>query len=424
MSDLAIFGGNPVLDKPLTPYRSMGTRERDAVIEVVEGGCLSGFYGSPGPEYLGGPKVQAFERAWASRFGTKYAVSMNSGTSGLYAAVGAAGISPGDEIIVSPYTMSATAMAPLVYGGIPVFADIEPETFCLDLNSVRAALTDKTRAILVVNLFGHPGPLAQLRALADERNIILIEDNAQGPLASEGGAYAGPIGHIGVFSLNYHKHIHTGEGGICVTDDDRLGSRLQAIRNHAENVVDEGDTADLVNMVGFNYRMTELSAAVGLAQLDEIDRHVAAREDIARKLSDGVAGLEGVVPPVVREDCRHVFYTWSPRLVEGFEANRKAFCRALAAEGLPISAGYVRPLYMLPLFQRRIAYGRSGYPFSLTERTYHAGLCPVAERLHEQELIQFEVCAYLPKDEDVDQMVEAFTKVHAAQHELTRLNPE
>lgn len=423
MSELAILGGTPVVDNPLMPYHSVGAREREAVVKVIDDGCLSGYYGSWGEKFLGGPRVRDFETKWAERFGVKHVVSVNSATSGLFAAVGAAGVSSGDEVIVPPYTMSATAMAPLVYGGIPVFVDIEPETFCLDIDAVRAELTDRTRAIIVVNLFGHPGRLAELRALADERGLVLIEDNAQGPLADEGGRYAGTIGHIGVFSLNYHKHVHTGEGGMCATDDDTLATRLQAIRNHAENVVDDVGIEDLTNMVGFNYRMTELSAAVGLVQLEDIDRHVATREAIARRLSEGLRHLEGITVPVEREDCRHVYYVWSPRVdCEALDMDRELFCRGLAAEGFPVSGGYVRPLYMLPLFQRRIAFGSKGYPFNLTKRRYGRGLCPVAECMHERELIQFETCAFDLSDDDVDRLIEAFVKVHEARTDLRKVN--
>ena len=131
-------------------------------------------------------------------------------------------------------TMSATVMAPLIYGGIPVFVDIEEDYFCIDLNKVELAINSKTKAIIAVNLFGHPAELRRLRDLADKNGIYLIEDAAQCPLASENSFYAGTIGHIGVFSLNYHKHIHTGEGGICCTDDDELALRLRAIRNHGK----------------------------------------------------------------------------------------------------------------------------------------------------------------------------------------------
>ena len=311
MSQLAIRGGKPVLAEPLKAYQSIGPAEVEALKRVAETGSLSGFYGSAGPQFLGGPIVREFEEAWRLKFGARHAISMNSATSGLYAAMGAIGLSPGDEVIVPPYTMSATVVAPLIYGGIPVFADIDPRTFTLDTAAVEAAITPRTRAILAVNLFGQPAHLRDLRILADRRGIMLVEDNAQGPLAAEYGRYAGTIGHIGVFSLNYHKHIHSGEGGVCVTDDAELADRLQLIRNHAESVVEAAGAADLTNMVGFNFRMTELSAAVGIAQLNDVEIHVAKREAIGQELSKGVAGLEGLQAPLVRDGCRHVFYVWA-----------------------------------------------------------------------------------------------------------------
>lgn len=421
MSELAILGGEPVLPTPLRPYRSMGAGEVEAVKRVVESDCLSGFYGSAGDQFLGGPRVREFEQAWSERFGVRHTVSVNSATSGLYAAMGAIGIRPGDEAIVPPLTMSATAMAPLVYGGVPVFADVEPDTFCLDVDAVRRAITPRTRAILAVNLFGHPAPLARLRALADEHGIRLIEDNAQGPLAGEDGRYAGTVGHIGVFSLNYHKHIHTGEGGMCVTDDDDLALRMQMIRNHAENVVEAYGVEDITNMVGFNYRLTELSAAVGLEQLRRIDEHVGPRVRLAETLTAMTSDLEGITPPSVRPGCRHAYYVWAFRLDEpALGVSRDAFSRALAAEGFPHGAGYVRPLYLLPLFQRPPE--ESGvFGSALAAGRYHEGLCPTAERLHGRELLLFETCAYDVDGRTAELLGEAIRKVHAGREALAGL---
>jgi perosamine synthetase len=423
MSKLAIRGGKPILSKPLRPYRSVGQTEVEAVKRVAEAGSLSGFYGSAGPQFFGGTVVQEFEAAWSRKFGANHVVSMNSATSGLCAAMGAIGLSPGDEVIVPPYTMSATVVAPLIYGGIPVFADIDRETFTLDPAAVEAAIGPRTRAILVVNLFGQPARLHQLRELANRRGIVLVEDNAQGPLAAEHGRYAGTIGHIGVFSLNYHKHIHTGEGGMCVTDDDELARRLQLIRNHAESVVEASGVTDLTNMVGFNFRLTELSAAVGLAQLKDIETHVSRREHIGRQLSQGVLDLEGLKSPTVRAGCRHVYYVWALRIdAEMLGATRTQFSKALAAEGFPHFCGYVAPLYRLPLFRNRIAIGRDGYPFNLSSRRYEDGLCPVSEVMHEHELLGFEPCAYSLDHNEVEALVMAIRKVHAARDELRALN--
>jgi dTDP-4-amino-4,6-dideoxygalactose transaminase len=421
MSDLALLGGTPAISTPLRRYRSMGGAESAAVAAVMASDCLSGFYGSPGDEYWGGPKVREFEAAWRERYGVAHAVSVNSATSGLFAAMGAIGISPGDEVIIPPWTMSATAMAPLVYGGIPVFADIEDETFGLDPEAVRKAITPRTRAILAVNLFGHPARLDELRALADSHGLYLVEDNAQAPLGEDRGRPSGTIGHIGVFSLNYHKHIHTGEGGICVTNDEGLGKRLAMIRNHAENATEWLGVDDLTNMIGFNYRMTELSAAVGLAQLEGINEHVERRERFAQRLSDGVGNLLGIKTPAIREQCRHNFYCWVATY-DGAAVglDRDLFRDALMAEGVPCSTGYVAPLYRLPVFQKRIALGRDGFPFTLGAPDYAIVYCPVAERLHAREALLIEVCAWDPSDELADRMAEAFRKVHRSAAELRR----
>jgi len=421
MSDLAILGGAPVIADPLVPYRSMGDAEAKAVAEVMASDCLSGFHGSPGNEYWGGPRVREFEAAWREHYGVAHAVSVNSATSGLFAAMGAIGVSPGDEIIVPPWTMSATAMAPLVYGGIPVFADIEDETFGLDPDAVRAAITGRTRAIIVVNLFGHPARLEELRSIADEHDLFLVEDNAQAPLGTHAGRPAGTIGHIGVFSLNYHKHIHTGEGGVCVTDDKQLGTRLAMIRNHGENATEWLEMDDLTNMIGFNYRMSELSAAVGLVQLGDIETHVKPRERFADLLSNGVRNLKGLMPPAVREGCRHNYYCWCAKYdADAVGLNRDLFRDALIAEGVPCFTGYVAPLYRLPAFQKRIALGRDGFPFTLGAPDYTKVCCPVTERLHDREALLVEVCAFEPGDELADLMAEAVRKVHSHAEELTQ----
>lgn len=418
-AELAIHGGTPVLNSPLAPYPSIGPDEEAAVVRVMRSGQLSGFYGSQGPMFLGGTEVRAFEQEWAARFDVPFAVSVNSATSGLFAAMGAVGVGPGDEVIVPPTTMSATAMAPLVYGAIPVFADIEDSTFCLDPARVRERITPRTRAIIAVNLFGHPARLSELRQIADEHGLLLIEDNAQGPLATENGRYAGTIGHIGVFSLNYHKHIHTGEGGMCVTTDARLAERLQLIRNHGENLAEPLAIDDLSNLYGFNYRMTELSAAVGRSQIAAADAHVERREKIARHLTSVARDLDGLRPPDLRPGCRHVYYVWTLRYDEQvMGVSRDLFSRALAAEGFPNFVGYTRPLYHLPLFQKRIAMGRGGFPFSQSDVRYDGVLCPVAERLWKHEFLSFETCAYDLDKCAVELLSEALIKVHTHRFDL------
>ena len=415
---LAINGGTPIFGKELAPYKSILRPEKEALKRVAESGSLSGFYGNWGSEFLGGPEVKKFEAEWAKKFDVPFAVSVNSATSGLYAALAAIEVSPGDEIIVPPTTMSATVMGPLIYGAIPVFCDIEPETFCLDVNKIYENLTSKTKAIVVVNLFGHPAKLDELSQLCKREGIFLIEDNSQSPLAKEGTSLCGTVGDIGVFSLNYHKHLHSGEGGVCVTKDPNLAIRLQAVRNHAENVIDEGNLSP-VNMVGFNYRMTEMSAAVASAQLSRVEELVEQRKNLAEALSKGVEKLSGLKAPVVREKCNHVYYIWALKYdKKKVGVSRERFSAALLAEGFKNFTGYVKPLYLLPTFQKRIAIGNSGWPFNLSARVYEKGLCPVAETLYEEELICFEPCAYEITEENTDKLIMALQKVYHGRESL------
>ena len=166
MKELAINGAKPTIENPFEPDITIGEDERIAVNEVMKSGSLSAFYGNWGENFLGGEQVKKFERLWSQKFNVKHSISVNSNTSGLYSAMAAIGIEPGDEVIVPPYTMSATVMAPLIYGGIPVFADVNPETYCLDLENVKKVMTPKTKAIIAVNLFGHPADLENLSNLA------------------------------------------------------------------------------------------------------------------------------------------------------------------------------------------------------------------------------------------------------------------
>lgn len=400
MTPLALFGGSPVRTTPFARWNTIGAEEQAAAQRVLASGVLSGYVGAWSPEFLGGPEVQALEHAWATHFGSQHAVAVNSATSGLYAAIGALGIGPGDEVIVSPCSMSASATAPLIYGALPIFADIDPETYTLHPDTVERAITARTRAILAVNLFGHPADLQSLRHVARRHGIALIEDNAQAPGARYQDHFAGTIGEIGVFSLNCHKHIQTGEGGICVTNDARLAERLQLIRNHAEAVAEARPDTDLVNMIGWNYRMTELTAALGRTQLEKLPHVLAHKIGAAETLRAALQGIDGLTPPLVRADCTHVYYTFPLQIdPQRLGLTRAQFTAALQAEGIPIVERYVKPLYLAPLFQHRIAFGRDGFPFTAdaatsTTRRYPAGLCATAEHLYAKSLCYLPWCAF------------------------------
>ena len=413
---LARFGGSKTIQRPFVHYRTIGDEEMAAVRDVMESGILSAFVGTWHEDFEGGPRVRDLEHAAREWFGVRHAITVNSWTSGLIASVGAVGIEPGDEVIVPPWTMSASATAILHWNAIPVFADIEPETFCLDPDSVRSNLSPYTRAILSVDIFGQSADMDALQALADDHSLKLICDAAQAPGARVGSRFAGTLGDVGGYSLNYHKHIHTGEGGIVVTDDDDIADRVMLIRNHAEAVIGPKGQRELHNLLGYNFRLGELEGAIGIEQLSKLEARVASRQRAAARLSRGLSGLEGLTTPVVRDACTHVYYVYPLILdVAGLGVCRTDIVEALKAEGVPgLMAGY-QNLHLLPMYQRKIAYGRGGFPWTSEicrrDVSYAPGICPVAERLHHETFFGILLCSYEFLDEDIDLVIEAFHKV-------------
>ena len=336
----------------MKPYPSIGKKEEAAVLEVLRSGVLSGFIAG---EPDGGPRVIALERAWARRYGVRHAVAFNSATSGLFAAVGAVGVNPGDTVIVPALSMSATATVPLFWGAISQICDVDG-TGCLDPSDL--VIDDDTGAIISVNLFG-------ARSQRFDGQIPWIEDCAQSPTA-------GLRGDIAVYSLNYHKHIHCGEGGVAVTNSNDISGKLKAIRNHGENVR---------NLPGLNLRMTEIEAAIALCQLEDIDIHVGRRVALAEALTDGTKDLWDTPPK-----GNHDYYVWGVR----YKGNRERLSKLLTEEGFPHFCGY-RPLYDLPIF--------------------HGGYLPMAEAI-DAELIGFETCKYDAAPEPlINSMRRAFARL-------------
>ena len=418
-SSLAILGGTPVLKAPLKPPYLIGKKEIAIATKLLKKGPLSDYVGAPGKYFLGGEQVRSFEAAFTDKFKIKHAVSFNSATTALHAAIVALGIGPGDEVIVPPYTMSATPMAVLMNGAVPIFADIDPETFCIDPDSVEKNISTRTKAILAVNLFGQAADFSGLLPLAKKHGLKIIEDNAQAPGALWRGRHAGTIGDIGVFSFNVHKTIQAGEGGVLVTNDDRYALRAQMCRNHGENLA--AQHPETGPLIGSNYRMTELTAAIGSAQLSRLDFLTKKRRALVSYLEESLRGIEGIAIPVVPKDNYHVYYVY-PLLIDEKKLgiSRDAFVDAMTAEGYPMSKGYVQPLHLLPLFQKKQAFNETHFPFDYQGMTqnYTKGICPVAERLYEKEFTFTALCQHPRTKKDIDGFIRALKKVFAHKNEL------
>ena len=345
---------------------SFGIEERNAALRVIDSGVLSGYQGNYSDQFFGGPEVRTLEQEWQDYFNVKHAIFVNSATSGLWAACAVLGLNPDDEIIVSPYSMSCSASMPLQFGCKPIFVDIEPSYYCIDPNKLESAITDRTRAIIAVDLFGLPCDFDEINKIAKKHNLIVIEDAAQAIGAIYKGRYAGTLSDIGVFSLNRHKIINCGEGGVITTNNDELAFKLRLVCNHSESVVNDmqrrgiDDYKKYANIwPGMNLRGTELSAAIAREQLKKLDGILGVVREHAKYF-----------PVKVRLECESAFYRYAWKDQDGNDLSRYLREHSLVLPGnrFNFKNHYIKPLYQMPLFQSL------GYPDNL---------CPVCEDIEE-----------------------------------------
>ncbi|WP_163509076.1 DegT/DnrJ/EryC1/StrS family aminotransferase [Fodinicola acaciae] len=359
--------------------RTIGAEEIEAATRVLRSGHLT---------RVGGTEAAALEREFATLIGAEHAVASSSGSAAVHLAVAAVDPEPGDEIIVPPLTDFGTVLGVLAANAVPVFADVDPLTGCLTAKSVAACLTDRTRAVIVVHLFGCPADIDGIRQVCDPRDVPVIEDCAQAYLTRPaGGGYAGTRSLIGCFSLQQSKHITAGEGGLTVTDDERLARRMRLLADKGWPR-DTGERNHL--LLGLNYRMPELSAAVARAQLAKLAGSVERRREVAAALTDQLRDLPGLLLP---PDQGHSYFLYPIVLdtaVTGFE--HREYVGRLAGSGAPVGAGYLsRPLYRTTVLTERRTYGTSGFPLisppARQNHDYAAVSCPVAEDLIERSLV-------------------------------------
>lgn len=425
----------PVRSRPFAPPCQIAGREAELLMEVLESGCWSGFRaGANGADireagtmpsaaalqlnptelrFLGGPMVRRLEAMFADRCGTAYGVAVNSATSGLVAAFGAIDLEPGDEVLVPCMSFHATATAILAFDAVPVFAEVDPETLCIDVTDAESKITDRTRAIVAVHLGGNCADMDAVMDLARRRGLRVIEDCAQAPGSRFRDCEAGSFGDAGVFSLTETKTITCGEGGIVVTNDPRVALKLRLIRNHGEGLAShDWSDAELANVIGFNLRLTELQAAVAVAQTQALDERNRARCVNTSHLRERLRKFPFIIPQRIDPHVNEAPYAASFRYVrrDGMPP-RDEVVKRLQREGVPAVAGYERLLHEHPLFARRIAYGTGGHPFALRPNVrYGSGTLPRSEALN-RELIWF-TCINSPNTvDDMDDIAQAFEKV-------------
>ncbi len=338
----------------------LGDDEIQAVNEVLRSGIIAE-----------GPRVAEFEQAFAEYTGTEHAIAVSSGTAALHLSLLAHGVGKGDEVITSSFSFIATANSILFTGAKPVFADINADTFNLDPELIKESITKATKAIMPVHLYGHPAEMDAIRDIAEDHDLILIEDACQAHGAEYRGRKVGSFG-TGAFSFYPTKNMTTSEGGMITTNDSEIADRARIIRAHGSK------QRYLHHMLGYNMRMTDISAAIGLVQLKKLEDYTAKRQHNAKLLTDGLKDTEGVTCPSVRSNCRHVFHQYTIRITE-----RDALAEELRSMGIGTGVYYPIPIHKQPY------YSELGYNDTLlaTERASREVLSlPVHPEVTDQDI--------------------------------------
>ncbi len=289
-----------------------------------------------------GPKVVDLEAAFAKYCGTKYALTLNSGTAAIHCALFAAGIQPGDEVITTPFSFIATVNPILMLGAKPIFVDVESNTFNIDATKIEQAVTNKTRAILPVHLYGQPADMTKIQTIAKRRKLRIIEDACQAIGATYGNKKAGNLGDLGCFSLYATKNIMSGEGGVVTTNSQQQADAIRRFRQHGMNAQYQYEH------IGYNYRMSDLHAAIALEQIKKVDDFNEARQKNANTLNKGLVGIPGIELPQLASDRTHVFHQYTIRIKKNFSMTRDELIKFLREREIISGVYYPKPLHFFP----------------------------------------------------------------------------
>ena len=355
----------------------IGDEEIENVVEVLKSGMIAQ-----------GPKVEEFEEEFAEWVGADYGIAVNSGTAALHVALLSCGIGEGDEVITSPFTFIASGNSIVYTGAKPVFADIDLETYTIDPNSIEDLITENTKAILPVQLYGQSADMDGINEIAEKYGLTVIEDAAQAHGATFNGTPVGSMGDMACFSFYPTKNMTTSEGGIITTNDEELAENARIFRAHGASIRYHHSE------IGYNFRMTDISAAIGLAQLDKIDDFNCKRIENAAYLNEGLSDVDGIITPYCADGSKHVYHQYTIRVEKG---DRDDWVDIINDCGVGTGIHYPIPLYNQPIYK---TLGFEGY-------------CPNAE-LAADNVISLPVHPSLTK-EDLDLVIEA---VKTASNEL------
>jgi len=397
---LALDGGTPVRSQPLPQRKPFGEEELELLGQALRSQNLFRW---------GGRFVAELEERFARFYGAGGAVGCTSGTAALHLAVGALNPDPGDEIITAPITDLGSIIPILYQGAVPVFADVDPRTGNMDPEDTEAKITERTRALMVVHLFGSPAPIDRFVEIARRHDLRLIEDASQCHATLYKGRYAGSWGHIGCFSLQQSKHMTCGDGGVAVAADADTAERMRLFSD--KGWVRGGSGPRGYVILGLNYRMTELQGAVALAQLEKVRGVVERRMALGDRLNSLLAEVEEVETPPRSPEVEHSYWLYPLRLRK-HRAER--FAQALRAEGIPAGAGYIgKPISLCAAALReKKTFGRSHWPFDAPGARrvdYREGLCPRTEEFLSR-LVTLSIHEHL-SEKDIEDYAEAVRKV-------------
>lgn len=407
MGTLALFGGEKAKKTSWGTGKRFGKEELKQLEEALEQNTLF---------YWQGKKVKEFTNKFAGMYGVKHCVATTSGTASIHVALGAVGVTAGDEVITTAITDMGTIIGMLYQNAIPIFADMMPHTYSPDPKSIEEKITDKTKAIVVVHLAGNPADMDPVMEIARKHNIKVIEDCAQSYMCHYKGKLAGTIGDIGCFSLNNFKHISTGDGGMVIMNDGEMYNRALrfADKNYDRLTTDPAAQRD-IEYLAPNYRMTELQGAVAIAQLDKLEWICSQRNRYGDGLTEGIKDLPGIYPPEIMDGCKSSYWFYMLRINEKEAGvSRDEFCKALQAEGVPCTAGYIATcVYEYGLLKNKNAYNGTDCPFGCKyygkDIEYHKGLCPVSEEIL-STAVKLVVNEFYT-EQDLKEAIEAIRKV-------------